>query len=312
MPPYVSIIIPTKNAGSRFVQVLKRIFGNSAYFSYEIVVVDSGSTDGTALLIGGYSAIKLIKIDSSSFSHGGARNIGADNAKGEILVYLTQDAIPADERWLENLTRGFNDPDVAGIFGRQIPNEDASPFERFFLQYVYPSYKIVKDSVNPRNCALQDIFFSNVNSAIRRSEWETNRFREDIIMSEDQAWARDILMKNKKIVYEPSAAVYHSHKYNIRRAVMRNFDSGLSLKDITNASFGRSFLCEAVYIKRALYHFLKNNLYGYLALFPFYEFFRLTGFLAGRYSHCLPLWLKKALSENKAYWQRAIKSNAAF
>lgn len=303
MPSYVSIIIPTKNAGSGFAQVLKRILRNSVPFGYEIIVVDSGSTDGTTLLISNYS-IKLIEIAPTSFSHGGARNIGADNAEGEILVYLTQDAVPADERWLTNLTNAFNEPDVAAVFGRQIPNEDASPFERFFLQYVYPDYRIVKDSVNLRNCTLQDIFFSNVNSAIRRSEWQVNRFRDDIIMSEDQAWAKDILMKHKKIIYEPAAAVYHSHKYNIRRAVMRNFDSGLSLKDITSASFKRNFLYEARYIKSAAHHFFKNNLYGYLMLFPFYEFFRLAGFLAGRYSRYLPLWLKRALSENKAYWRK--------
>lgn len=303
MPPYVSIIILTKNAGSRFAQVLKGILANRVPFGYEIIVIDSGSTDGTTLLVSNYS-IKLIQIAPSSFSHGGARNIGADNAQGEILIYLTQDAVPSDERWLANLTCGFNDPDVAGIFGRQIPKEDASPLERFFLQYVYPDYRIVKDSVNPHNCTLQDIFFSNVNSAIRRSEWEASRFREDIIMSEDQAWAKDILMKNKKIIYEPAAAVCHSHKYNIRRAVMRNFDSGLSLKDITSAPFRRNFLYEARYIKSATFYFFRNNLYGYLVLFPFYEFLRLVGFLAGRYSRYLPLWLKKAFSENKVYWQK--------
>lgn len=306
MPPYASIIIPTKNAGSRFTQVLKAISANRVSFGYEIIVVDSGSTDGTQQLVSSHS-LRLIEVEPSSFSHGGSRNIGADNAQGEILVYLTQDALPADELWLANLTGGFNDPDVAGIFGRQIPNDDASPLEKFFLQYVYPDRRIVKDSVNPRNCSLQDIFFSNVNSAIRRSDWLANRFREDIIMSEDQAWARDILMKSRKIIYEPAAAVYHSHKYNVRRAVMRNFDSGLSLRDIARAPFGRNCMYEAQYIRSASQHFLKNNLYGYFLLFPFYEFFRLFGFCAGRYSGCLPRWLKRRLSENKAYWRRGNK-----
>lgn len=303
MPPYVSIIIPTKNAGSRFALVLKRILASKVPFGYEIIVVDSGSIDGTKRLIGGY-CVKFIEIAPSSFSHGGARNIGADNAQGEILVYLSQDALPKDEYWLANLTSGFNDPSVAGIFGRQIPNDGASPLEMFFLQYTYPDYRIVKGSVNPRNCTLQDIFFSDVNSAIRRCEWKENRFKEGLVMSEDQAWAKDILMKNKKIIYEPAATVFHSHNYSVGRLIMRNFDSGLSLKNITSAPFRRNFLYELRYIKSAMSHFYKNNLCLCLVIFPFYEFFRLLGFLAGRYSRCLPLWLKKALSQNKAYWQK--------
>src|SRR3990167_5765219 len=128
MPPYASIIIPTKNAGSRFALVLKRIFASAVSFGYEVIVVDSGSVDGTVRLAGGYP-VKRIEIAPSSFSHGGARNIGADNARGEILVYVSQDAVPKDELWLANLTAGFSDPDTAGIFGRQIPDDDASPLE---------------------------------------------------------------------------------------------------------------------------------------------------------------------------------------
>lgn len=303
MPPYVSIIIPTKNAGQRFALVLKRILESRVPFDYEIIAVDSGSLDCTRRLLGSYS-VKLIEISSSSFSHGGARNIGADNAQGEILVYLSQDALPKDEFWLARLTCGFKDEQVAGIFGRQIPNEGASPLERFFLQYVYPEYKIVKDSLNPRNCALQDIFFSDVNSALRRCAWKENRFKEGLIMSEDQAWAKDMLMRNKKIIYEPAAIVYHSHHYSLGRLIARNFDSGLSLKDIISAPFKRNFLYEARYIKSAMRYFSKRGLYGSLAVCPFYESFRLLGFLAGRYSYCLPFWLKKTLSQNKAYWQK--------
>lgn len=303
MPPYVSIIIPTKNAGSRFDLVLKGICASRVAFDYEIIVVDSGSSDETLRLIDKYPA-RLIAIMPSTFSHGGSRNIGADNAQGEILVYLSQDAVPYNEEWLANLTAGFGDPDVAGVFGRQVPNEGASPIEKFFLRYVYPDYMIVKDSVNPDNCSLQDIFFSNVLSAIRKSEWKGNKFKEGIIMSEDQAWAKDMLIKHKKILYEPTAVVCHSHNYTVRRLIMRNFDSGLSLKDIVNAPLKRNLLYEARYIKSATSHFFKNKLYGYLLIFLFYEFFRLLGFYVGRHSRFLPLWLKKALSENKAYWRQ--------
>jgi rhamnosyltransferase len=303
MPPYVSIVIPTRNAGSRFGLILKRIFECRPSFGYEVIIVDSGSTDETKPLALSYP-VRLIEIAPSSFSHGGSRNIGADNAKGEIVVYLSQDAVPKDGDWLTNLTAGFKDPYAAGIFGRQIPREDASPPEIFFLNYIYPDRRIVKDKIDPDDCSLQDILFSDVNSAIRKSEWKENKFREDIIMSEDQAWSKDILMKNKKIIYEPAAVVYHSHNYGIRRMIMRNFDSGLSLRGIVNSSFRRNLGYESVYVKDAMRYFFKNGLYRYLVIFPFYEFFRVLGFMAGRHSRLLPLWLKRAMSENKVYWQK--------
>jgi len=307
MSVYVSIIIPTKNAGDRFDSVLNGIFKSRVDFDYEVIVVDSGSTDNTKEIINRYS-IRLIEIEPLSFTHGGSRNIGAETAKGEILVYLSQDAIPKDENWLSNLIKGFVDSDTAGIFGRQIPDEDASALEKFFLQYMYTDYKIVKDSINPNNCALQDILFSDVSSAIRKSEWEDNKFRQDLIMSEDQAWAKDILMKKKKIVYEPEASVYHSHNYTIRRVIMRNFDSGLSLQSIINAPFKRNFTYEAKYIKSAMLYFFNRKLYRHLFTFPFYESFRLFGFLAGKYSQFLPIGLKKMLSENKVYWEQGGKT----
>jgi rhamnosyltransferase len=308
MPVYVSIIIPTKNAGDRLDSVLKGIFASRVDFGYEVIVVDSGSHDNTKKIIERHP-VKLIEIEPLSFSHGGSRNTGADNAAGEILVYLSQDAMPKDERWLASLVSGFKGRDTAGIFGRQIPDESSSALEKFFLQYVYPDYKIIKDSLNPDNCILQDIFFSDVNSAIRKSEWENNKFREDLIMSEDQAWSRDMLMKKKKIVYEPVAAVYHSHNYTIRRLMMRNFDSGLSLKGIIKAPFRRNLLYEIKYIKSAMLYFIKNRHYRYLFIFPFYECFRLSGFLAGRFSVFLPIWLKEIFSENKAYWEQVRYGN---
>ncbi len=307
MSIYASIIIPTKNAGARLDKLLNGIIKNKVDFDYEIIVVDSGSTDNTKDIAKNCSA-RLIDIKPLSFSHGGSRNIGAENAEGEILIFLSQDAVPKDERWLANLVKGFRDKNVAGIFGRQIPDEDASAMEKFFLQYIYPGRKIVKYFINADSCTLQDILFSNVNSAIRRSEWEKNKFKEHLVMSEDQAWSRDMLMKGKRIVYEPSAAVLHSHNYNVGRIISRNFDSGLSLKDIVNAPFKRNFLCETHYIRKAMRYFYKNKMFKYLFLFPFYESFRLFGFLLGRYSQFLPIWFKESISENKAYWAQKKKS----
>lgn len=299
--PQISILILTKNAGKRLDVVLRAVFSDKKISEAEVIVVDSGSTDETREIISRYPA-RLIEISLGSFGHGRTRNLAAQEAKGRVLVFLTQDAVPESDDWLTSLTEDLNIPGVAGVFGRQIPDKGTSAIERFYLSYLYPDFKIIKDSVDPHNCLLKDVFFSNVNSAILKSEWEKQRFNEDLIMSEDQEWSKAMLLKGKKVVYEPKAAVFHSHKYNAVELMMRNFDSGMSLKGIVNAPLKSVVGYQIKYLKEEIRFFIKNNAYLSLALFPFYEFVRSLGFFLGFYSDYLPLFLKKRISQNKAYW----------
>jgi rhamnosyltransferase len=303
MSPYTSIIIPTKNGGDRLDLVLKALFKSKTDFDYEIIAIDSGSTDNTKEILSRYP-VRLIEISPSSFSHGGTRNLGVRHARGDIAVFITQDAIPVDERWLVHLVKYFRDMEVAGVYGRQIPDTDTSPLDTFFSNYLYPDHEIVKDSVDPKDCILRDIFFSNVNSAIRRSVLEEHAFNEKMIMSEDQEWARRMLIQGRKIVYNPDAAVYHSHRYTATEIIKRNFDSGMSLKGVVHAPLGRSLAYEIDYLCSGLRSFLTRGLYRYLFIFPFYEFARMLGFLMGFHSRFLPVRIRKALSQNKIYWER--------
>jgi len=302
MSPKVSVIIPTKNAGSKFDSVLKAIFECKAGIELEVIVVDSGSSDNTRTIASRYP-VNLIEIAPSRFTHGLARNLGAKSAKGDILVFITQDATPVNQNWLLNLLKNFHDETVAGVYGRQMPENNSSPLERFFLQYLYPEKKLVKQSINPDNCLLTEIFFSNVNSAMRKSVWENNKFDEGLIMSEDQDWAKRVLAVGKKIIYDPESAVRHSHRYTIKEIIQRNFDSGMSLKGLVNAPLKRSVSYEMTYLKSGFLFFLKNRLYVYLLIFPLYEAARLMGFFLGFYNRFLPLSFKKCISQNKTYWK---------
>jgi len=299
--PSVSIIILTKNAGKRLKAVLDGVFSNIKAFDAEVLIVDSGSTDETKGIISGYPA-RFIEIGPDSFGHGKTRNLGAREARGEVLVYLTQDAIPCNKEWLSTLVANLNAPGVAGAFGRQLPEEGSSPIERFYLSYLYPGRRIVRDSLDPGNCLLKDMFFSNVNSAILKCEWEKRKFNEQLIMSEDQEWSRAVLLAGRKIVYDPQAAVFHSHKYTLKQLITRNFDSGVSLRKLVSASLGSSLRYEMNYLAEGMRFFAKNNSYASMILFPFYELVRLLSFALGFHSSFLPLFIKKLLSQHKYYW----------
>ena len=127
--------------------------------------------------------MRVERIPPAEFGHGRTRNRAARLARGRLLVFLVQDATPAGPDLLERLVAPLDgDPRVAGVFARQLARPEASPVERAFVEHTYP----------PQAAARPDaVFFSNVCSAIRRAVWEAIPFDDEIVMSEEQKWARE-------------------------------------------------------------------------------------------------------------------------
>jgi rhamnosyltransferase len=232
----ISVLIPVKDGGSDLVRSLEAIASQQVDDQVEIVVVDSGSSDGSPDRARELGA-KVHQIPASEFVHGATRNLAARLSGGDILVFTTQDAVPADDQWLARLVRALDGDDVAGAYGRQLAHEDATPPEQFFLDFMYGPEPRVQRLAGIEELSFEQTLFSNVNSAIPRSVWEANPFRDDVTMSEDQEWSRRMLLAGHTIVYEPEAAVRHSHAYTLRGAFRRFYDSG--------ASAGRSYVAGA-------------------------------------------------------------------
>lgn len=227
-----SILLPTLNPGPAIETVLKAIFDQRAHFEFEVVIVDSGSRQADVQLMKRFP-VRFTSIRQADFGHGTTRNLLASEAKGEALVYLTQDARPLDNDWLRTLVAGIEEPNVGGAYSRQVPRPDADPFIRFFLEQMYPDdqHRIQRASGLEPGAVL----FSSVGSAIRRDAWERVPFR-DVIMSEDQYWALDALQAGYEIVYQPAARVLHSHNYSLVTLFRRNWISGASLRGLVKGS----------------------------------------------------------------------------
>jgi rhamnosyltransferase len=238
----VSIILPTYNGIEYIDEVLQAIFSQQTNYKYELIVIDSGSTDGTVDIVKKYPA-RFYSIDKKDFGHGKTRNYGASLAKGKFLVYITQDATPAHEKWLDELIGCFSlDPLVACVFGRHIPREDCNPITKHdivahfnnFTTSDQPLLQYVADTEEGWDHYYKNqgwmAFNSNVNSAIRKDIWAKIPFR-DVIYSEDQLMGRDIMENKYKKVYSPKAAVIHSHNYPLGQYLKRFFDEyrGLQL-----------------------------------------------------------------------------------
>ncbi len=233
-PRPVSVVIPTWNGGARFLRVLEILDRQDVPGGLQLVVIDSGSKDGTREAAVAAGAL-LIEQDQATFNHGAARNRGIAASSGQVVVLLTQDALPISESFVSGMLKPFVDAAVDGAYGRQYPLPDADPI----LKYQLEQWSAARDEPNLQHFVQADpdaslkLFnelpplerylrcaFDNVASAVRRSSWEQKPFPERNF-GEDVAWARRILLDGGTVAFEPTAEVEHSHPISMRREFFR-------------------------------------------------------------------------------------------
>lgn len=304
MAATVSIIIPTKNAGEGFAQTLEMIYAQNYGDGFEVIIIDSGSADQTLEIARRYLT-KIYAIKPEEFGHGRTRNLGAKLAAGQYLVFTTGDAVPATEKWLANLIRNFADAEVAGVYGRQIPRQGINPMEYFFLTSKYPSQRAVKQALDGKT-DIDTIFFSDVNSALRREIWEKYPFDDRAISGEDQIWSRQILKRGYKTIYDPEAAVYHSHDFGLKGVFQKYFDCGISYGWFAAEEYasGRFISQGLKYVKQELQFLIGNGHTKWLPYAILYDLAKFFGVSLGKNERYLPLSFKKLLSSNGYYWGR--------
>ena len=167
------------------------------------MVVDSGSTDGTLEIVRRFP-VTLVQIPPEDFTYGYALNLGVSHADGDLIATLSAHSLPTDADWLRSLISPFQDPRVAGVYGRQVPRTNATLFELAGMRLTGLL------SERPKLLDKRPLF-SNANGAFRRSLWAEHPFDELIRGAEDIAGARSMQEHGYLIAYEPKAAVYHSH-----------------------------------------------------------------------------------------------------
>ena len=208
----ISIIIPTLNGGEKFSRCLAAIHDQSIDRSVEIVCVDSGSPESDLEIMKHHGA-RIVPIARSEFDHGLTRDLGASEGSGEILVFINQDAIPKDDRWLVRLTEPLFDEDrVSAVQGGIEETDD--PAERFFWDSCGERFYFTRESDRWIE-RYGGIGFSTVNAAIRRSVWAEYPFGAMPIM-EDKKFQQSVVEDGLNIQLEPLAVVIHTHNYRLR------------------------------------------------------------------------------------------------
>lgn len=220
--PDVSVVIATRNAGGRLKDLLGMVLAQDTRRRIEIVAIDSGSTDHTVEILREHGA-QVMETRPSDFNHGLTRNQAIAASRSELVVLLTQDAVPANQNWLEALLSPFEAPEVAGVYCRQIPRPEADVLSKRQLESWITgsaerrvqrmtdrsSYRSLHPMARYQLCCID-----NVCSALRRGVWERIPYTW-AYFAEDLDWGKKVIEAGLSLVYEPRAAVIHSHDRSV-------------------------------------------------------------------------------------------------
>lgn len=302
VPQSVGICIPACNAGSAWPETLKKI--RSAAAGRRLLIIDSSSDDDTGSLA--YeSGCELSTIRRRDFNHGATRNLGLKALdECDIVVFMTQDSLPVDEKAIEELVKAFDDPSTGAAYGRQLPHADATPIAAHarFFNYPESSHRVHPESI--RRMGIKAAFLSNSFAAYRRQALlEAGGFLDNAILGEDMVAGARLLAAGWTLAYCPQAQVFHSHNHTVLQEFRRYFDIGVLhgreswMLTMTGRAEGEGQRFVASELR-----YLRYNAPGLIPAALLRNIMKYLGYRLGKAEQKLPQWLKKRLSMQPDYW----------
>lgn len=236
-----TVVILTYNGEQHLEEILNAVHAQRYGGTFETLVIDSGSTDSTLDIIAKNPWVRLHQIPNSEFGHGKTRNLGAHLAKGRYVVYLTHDATPASDRWLHEITAPFDISErIVAVMGSQVPRADAFPLLRYDVKNTFASFGPMHgttlfyddDFIQDEGVRNAVTFYSDVNSAARRSVLTGEVPYRDVSYAEDQLLGRDVIDAGYIKAYAPRAVVWHSNEMTILEYDDRMFEETQGLREV--------------------------------------------------------------------------------
>jgi len=300
----ISIIIPTFNAEKYLPDLLEKL--NNQTVSFELIIIDSSSTD-TSVSIAKQYTNNIIIIPQIEFDHGGTRTKAAKVASGEIIVFLTQDALPYDNQSIEKILEPFKDEKIGAAYGKQLAYEETSLFGKHLREFNYTNTSYIRILDDKEKYGIKTTFLSDSFAAYRRSALEkVNWFKDGLIVGEDNYAGAKILLENYALAYCSGAKVYHSHSYTIIDEFKRYFDIGVFHKreNWILKTFGKAEGEGGKYVKSEFNYLLKYHAYHRIPEFFIRNGMKYLGYKLGQKHESLPLKLVKKLSLHRSWWER--------
>lgn len=299
----VDIIIPTYRPDETVVYLIKKLL-KQTYPIHEIHIIDTETGIFPKGLKNLSDKIRISKIKPEQFDHGGTRHEGAMQSHTDIIVYMTQDAMPVNEYLIEELVKAFDNEKIAAAYARQLPNSKCNVIERYTRAFNYPEQSRIKSMEDLETLGIKTYFCSDVCAAYRKSVYESlGGFEEKTIFNEDMIMAAKIIQSGGLVKYVAEAKVIHSHNYNCKQQFQRNFDLAVSqvehpevFQNIKSESEGMRL------VKNTMIYLIKIKKPWLIIKLISQSGFKYMGYCLGRKYSQLPMWLIKKCTMNQRYW----------
>lgn len=319
-PDYtVDVIIPVYKPDSKFTQLIERLL--KQYKRPERILIlhtvednkdSSGPMDEKEKRIMDWAVnqssdeckVDIFDINKSQFDHGGTRNYGASLSGADIMLFMTQDAVPADTRLIQSISDNFKNPKVAAAYARQLATTKSGVIEQFTRKFNYPEESYVKTRDDLPKLGIKTYFCSNVCAAYRKTVYDSlGGFVKKTIFNEDMIMAAQIINAGYAIAYSAESRVYHSHSYTYIQQFKRNFDLAVSQKQYARYFSGVKSESEGMkLVKQTLKYLIDQKQYLLIPDLILQSGFKYLGYIAGLNYERLPMDLVRRFSMNPSYW----------
>lgn len=309
----ITVVIPIRCPKDEFKELIRRLAMQTKKAKEIIVINTKTYFDGSGLVMDDVydicekhdQSIKVIEITQDEFDHGGTRSMAMDESKTEYVLFMTQDAIPADKKLLEQLLQQM-DEDIAVSYARQLPRKSAGEIEKYTRYFNYGDENLVKTKKDFETMGIKALFCSDVCAMYNRKlYYEIGGFPAKTIFNEDGIFAFKALNADYKVVYCSKARVYHSHDYDLISDFRRNFDLGVSQKQFDYIYGQLSSEGEGIkLVKDTAIHLLKKGKFLQIPKLLAHSGAKYAGYKLGKSYDKLSKEMVVRCSLNKNYWKR--------
>ncbi len=300
----VDVIIPTYKPDERIWKLLERL-EKQTYVINKIIIINTDESCIDTARIAEMEKVEIHHIRLDEFDHGTSRNYGITFSNADIVVFMTQDAVPENKYMIEELIRPFGDEEVYVTYGRQIPMQRCTYIEAYTRQFNYPDTDIVKTKENIKSMGIKTYFSSDVCAAYRRErQIELGGFPRTIF-NEDSIFAAKVIQAGKKVYYTSKACVIHTHNYTYIQQFNRNFDIGVSHKDFEEVFGTVKSEDEGIKLVKQTAKYLIGK--GKWYLIPdmlIRSGFKFIGYVMGKQYRHLPKKMVLRCTSTKQYWAK--------
>ena len=303
----IDVIIPTYKPGKEFEKLIVRL-QKQEYPIHKIIIINTRTDIFPEELDRSNYEIEITHIEPDQFDHGGTRNMGAGMSDADIVVYMTQDAIPVDEKLIGTFAKIFEEnPDIGIAYGRQLSREECNIIERYTRRFNYPEKSLIKTKEDLPRLGIKTFFCSDVCAAYRRNYLlSAGGFEDPTIFNEDMIFAGKRIYAGDKVAYVAEAKVIHSHNYTGRQQFHRNFDLAVSQAQHPEVFEGVPSEGEGIRMVKATAKYLVRNGYPWKVFTLVYQSgCKYIGYFLGKRYEKLPMWLILKCTSSRKYWKNS-------